>query len=142
MRVPGWFLILETLFSYVLPACFWFWGLLTLPVWVLGSVGNEPIAIWNLISIAGGFFGAAGVIATLAQVISQEPATRVRLCVLAVLSACGVFSIWTMMTGHFHAFELNLFTLAFGIAPTLCSAHLLVLCAKLVPNGSNSEFSS
>jgi hypothetical protein len=130
MRAWHWWLIAETLLAYALPAYFWFWGALTVPLWILGASMGDRAATLNLASIIGGFLGAAGMIVMLKQIISNTPPSKSKFIFTTALAISGLLALWTIMTSHFVG-ELNWFVLVAAVVPTLCTVHLLTLCWRL-----------
>lgn len=135
MNAWRWWLVAEAAFAFAIPAYFWVWGVIALPLWILGAASDDPTALLNLASVVGGFLGAIGLLTLLRQIISSQPVGTSKFIFITVLCACGLLAIWTMMTGHLHAFMLNWFTVVAIVAPTLCTVHLLILCRRLLrPN--------
>ena len=139
MRAWHWGLIVETLLAYALPAYFWFWGALTVPVWILGVSMGDRAATLDLASVVGGLLGAIGMITALKQLISDRPPSTSKLISITTLNLCGLLALWTMMTSHFVGFEVNWFILIAGIVPTACTVHLLALCWRLRSHGRDDR---
>jgi hypothetical protein len=139
MSAWRWWLIGEAILAYALPAYFWLWGLITLPMWILGTTTGDATAIWYTASVFAGILGVSGVTFVLKQVISQRRPTKAAFICCTLLCSCGVFAIWAVMTGHFHSFELNWFTLLSIVAPTICTVHFLALFAQLLRNEGHGE---
>ncbi|GFE83252.1 hypothetical protein GCM10011487_52520 [Steroidobacter agaridevorans] len=132
MRARGFWLILETVVAYAVPAYHWIWGVIMLPLWLWGAASAESTSIWFIASLIGGVLGAIGVVGLLTVAIAREPVSTLNFSLLALLSCAGLLAVWAMMTGLFAGFSLDPFSLVAIVAPTACTVHLLVLCARLI----------
>jgi hypothetical protein len=131
MRARGFWLILEAVLAYAVPAYYWIMGLFTLPLWLWMTASAEPAdAIGMLASLFVGIPAMVGLVGLLTVAISREPVSAAKFGLLAFLSCCGVLGIWSTVTGRFESFELEPLLLVVTIAPTICTLHLLVLCAS------------
>ena len=123
-------LILEAVICFALPAYFLFWGLLTLPVWLLG-VGSLDDAI-NIACILGGLLGMLGLAFALVQATLSETPSMEMAVANSVLGLIGLMSLWTIMTDRFRGIEINWF-LAFALLlPTICAVHLAVIVFRRI----------
>lgn len=138
MRARGFWLILEAVLAFAIPVYFWILGLFTLPLWLWITASAEPAAIGMLVSMFAGIPAIVGVIGLLTAVIAREPVSVAKFSLLAILSCAGVLGIWSTITGQFEMFDLDPLTLLATIAPTACTLHLLVLCARLIGSGTKS----
>jgi hypothetical protein len=138
MRARSFWLILEAVLAFAIPAYFWIGGLFTLPFWLWITASADPAAIAMLVSLFAGIPALVSIIGLLAAVIARAPVSVAKFSVLAVLSSCGVLGIWSTITGQFEIFDPDPLTLIATIAPTACTLHLLVLCARLVGPAKDS----
>jgi hypothetical protein len=128
-RTMRYLLVAEAVFCFALPAYFLLWGILTLPLWLLGAGNDATYALIHALCILGGWLGLIALVLVMRYLLRSEP-TRMYWLPVLPLVAVGTLSIWTTMTGHFARFELNWFSLLSTIAPTLCAAHLLWLALR------------
>jgi hypothetical protein len=130
MRARSFWLILEVILAYAVPAYFWILGLITLPLWLWFTASAEPASVGLLVSMFAGIPAMIGVIGLLTVVISREPVSMAKFSVLAVLSCSGLLAIWSAITDQFRIFDPDMLTLFATLAPTACTLHLLALCAS------------
>ena len=131
MRARGIWLILEAVVAYAIPAYFWIMGLLTLPLWLwMTASAASADAIGMLVSWFVGIPALVALVGLLTVAISREPVSVAKFSLLAIFSCSGVLGVWSTITGRFEIFDFDLLTLVVAIAPTLCTVHLLVLCAS------------
>ena len=138
MRARAFWLILEAVLAFAIPVYFWILGLFTLPLWLWITGSADPAAIGMLVSLFAGIPTIVGIVGVLTAVISREPVSLARFMLLAVLSCAGVLGIWSMITGQFEMFDPDPLTLLATLAPTVCTLHLLVLCARLIGPAARS----
>lgn len=123
-RTWKWLLTIEAAVCFALPAYFLFWGVLTLPLWLMGR--PAAYAIVHALCTVGGMVGTWALIRVLRYVLSsrQEPPNWY---VVVSAATLGILSLWTEITGQFTWPYLNPFTAIVATAPTLCTIHLLWL---------------
>lgn len=95
MRLKPFALIIEMMLAYATPAYLWFWGLITLPVWVLGAGTGNWMSILYVAAILSGLLGAAGTILMLVDIAVDEPPDEIRVYAAIGLGLCGLFGVWT-----------------------------------------------
>jgi hypothetical protein len=118
---------LEVFLCFALPTYFLFWGLVTLPVWLIGASSGAGYAAIHALSTIGGVLGLWALLRTLRYYVSARAIRAPNWRLTILLMTAGIASIWTEMTGQFAGFELDWFSLISVIAPTLCSIHVLFL---------------
>ncbi len=127
------FILTEVALCFSLPAYFLFWGVLTLPLWLVGASRGATYALIHALCSVGGLLGLIGLVVVLRYLLRNQP-PRMPWFVILALMAAGLLSIWTATTGQFEGFELDWFFLLSTIAPTLCTVHLLWLSARKSDN--------
>jgi len=128
-RATKYLVIAEAVLCFALPTYFLFWGVLTLPLWLLGAGNGAAYALVHGLSTLGGCLGLIALALTVRYVVASE-SRFMPWYVVAPLTAVGIVSIWTAMTGQFSGFELNWFSVLSTIVPTLCAIHLLWLAVR------------
>jgi hypothetical protein len=128
-RATKYLVLAEAVLCFALPTYFLFWGILTLPLWLLGAGNGAAYAVIHALSTIGGCSGLLALVLTIRYVIAPE-SRFMPWYVVVPLMAVGIVSIWTVMTGQFSGFELSWFSVLSTIAPTLCAVHLLLLAAR------------
>lgn len=119
-------LVIEAVICFALPAYFLFWGVLTLPLWLLGARNGATYALIHALCAIGGSMGLIALVLVLRYLLRAEP-NRMHWMLVLPLVAAGILSIWVTTTGQFEGFEFSWFSLLSTIAPTLCAIHLLWL---------------
>ena len=124
-------LVVEVVLCFALPAYLLFWGLVTAPLWIGAIQRGGAYALWDLFDTVAGCIGAIGLVLTVRFCLSRKIQRPHPLKAALILgSACvGLLAIWGFPTTHFQSFSIDA-ALLFAIAPTLCTAHLLVLAHR------------
>jgi hypothetical protein len=128
-RGAKYFVAAEALLCFGLPTYFLFWGVLTLPLWLLGAGRGATYALIHALTVIGGCAGLIALVITIRYVVGPESEFMPWYAVIP-LTIVGIVSIWATMTGQFSGFELNWFSV-----PTLCAIHLLWLAVRKRRNG-------
>jgi uncharacterized membrane protein len=128
-RAMKYLVLTEVAFCFALPAYFLFWGILSLPIWLLGAGSGAAFALIHALCIVGGLLGVIGLVRVVRYLLRTQP-SRMRWYVVVPLMAAGLLSIWTTMTGQFAGFGLDWFSVLSTIAPTVCTIHLLWLSLR------------
>ena len=128
----------EVAFCFALPAYFLFWGILSLPIWLLGAGNGAAFASIHALCVVGGLLGVIGLVLVVRYLLRAQP-PRMRWAVVVPLMAAGLVSIWTTMTGQFAGFGLNWFSVLSTVVPTLCTIHLLWLSLRKSRNESPNK---
>jgi len=118
--------VVEVILCFALPTYFLFWGVLTLPIWLMGTHTGFDFATIHALCAIGGLLGMWGLFRTLRVYLSKKPRTTNWPFTVALV-AVGLASIWTEMTGQFARFTLDWGSALMIFAPTLCAIHVLVL---------------
>ena len=121
--------VVEVILCFALPAYFLFWGVLTLPIWLMGTHTGLDFATIHALCVIGGLLGMWGMVRTLRLYLSKK-ARATHWPLTFTLVAVGVASIWIEMTGQFAGLTLDWGSVLMIFAPTLCAIHVLVLAMK------------
>ena len=121
-------LMFEVVLCFALPAYFLFWGLLFLPVLLVGAARGFGYVIVHVLCTVGGALGMVALVLTLRYIRDR----RDHLPWLFVVSgmAFGLASILTTITGQFRSFSPSWFAAITLVPPTLCSLHILWLAVQ------------
>ena len=122
--------VVEVVLCFALPGYFLLWGVITLPMWLLGATSGTEFAVIHLLSIIGGCLGIWAVVKALRFHLARRPKAPPNWTVIGLFSLAGIISIWTEMTGQFAGFELDWFSAISMIAPTACAVHVLYLAIR------------
>jgi len=133
-RATKYLVVAEAVLCFALPTYFLFWGVLTLPLWLLGAGNGATYALIHALSTIGGCLGLIALVLTIRYVVAPE-SRFIHWYVVVPLTVVGIVSIWTAMTGQFSGFDLNWFFILSTIAPTLCASHLLWLAVRKYRSG-------
>src|SRR5262245_27188164 len=80
----------EAILCFALPAYFLFWGVLTLPIWVLGARSGAGYAAVHALSTLGGCLGLWALFKTLRYYVSTQPIKTPRWGLMALFMTIGV----------------------------------------------------
>lgn len=122
--------VFEAVLCFTLPTWFLFWGVLSLPLWLMGASGGAGYAAIHVLCTIGGCLGLWALFRTLRYYLSRRPLKPPNWLVVGSFTGIGVASIWTEMTGQFTGFELDWFSAVSMVAPTLCALHILILAVQ------------
>jgi hypothetical protein len=122
--------VLEAVLCFALPTYFLFWGVITLPLWLLGASRGAGYAAVHALATIGGCLGLWALFRTLRYYLSTKSMDVPNWPAVGLFTAIGVLSIWTELTGQFTGFELDMFSAASTIAPTLCAMHILFMAIR------------
>ena len=137
-RATKYLVVAEAVLCFALPTYFLFWGVLTMPLWLLGAGNGTKYALIHAFSTIGGCLGLIALVLTIRYVIAPE-SRFMPWYVVVPLTAVGIVSMWTTMTGQFSGFDLNWFSIASTIAPTLCASHVLWLAVRKYRSGAPNK---
>jgi hypothetical protein len=102
-------------------------GVLVLPLTLPGAISEAGFDVIQVLCTLGGCLGLWALFVTMRYYLSSKPLKPPNWSIIVALTAAGVVSIWTVMTGQFAGFELGWFSTLTMIAPTLCAGHILLL---------------
>lgn len=135
-RSMKWLTVSEVVVCFALPAYFLFWGVVTLPLWLMGR--PAAYAIIHALCTIGGILGMLALVRVLRYVLSSQERSP-NWYVVGSLAGLGVLSLWTEITGQFIWPYLNLVTALVVMAPTLCTAHLVWLGLRKARRGGSNK---
>ena len=120
-------IILEVVLCFALPMYFLFWGIVTLPMWLMGASAGAAYAFVDALAIVAGCLGLWALFRVLRFYLAKSAIGAPNWPRMVILAAFGVASIWVEMTGQFAGFSFDWFSVVSMILPTLCAMHILVL---------------
>src|SRR4051812_17236951 len=120
-------IIAEVVLCFALPAYFLFWGVVTLPIWLMGASAGAAHAVIDVIAVLGGCLGVWTLLRVLRFYLTARASRAPNWPLMVILATVGIASLWVEMTGQLASFELDWFSLASMVLPTLCAAHILAL---------------
>jgi hypothetical protein len=122
--------VLEAALCFALPAYFVLWGVLTLPLWLMGARSGAGYAAVHALCTVGGCLGLWAMFRALRYYLSAKRLETPNWPTVGLFTAFGVVSIWTEMTGQFTGFDFNIFSAVSMFAPTLCAVHILLMAIQ------------
>jgi hypothetical protein len=120
-------IIVEVVLCFALPTYFLFWGVVTLPIWLMGASSGAEYAMVHALVVLAGCLGLWALVRVLRFYLSRKAAIAPNWLWMIIFSVFGVVSLWIEMTGQFAGFTLDWFMVVSIILPTLCTVHILVL---------------
>jgi hypothetical protein len=125
------FLVLvEALLCFALPAYFLIWGIVTLPVWIIGAQNDSSFARLYAWAIAGGCLGLWAILSFLRTHLGQRTQSKRLLSRNVAFAVVGLLSLWLVFTEGFSAVHLDTSFLLLVIVPTACTLHLAWLAFR------------
>ena len=129
-RLRAGLIIAEAVICFALPAYALFWGLITAPLWYFAWQRGGEYAGWHLLYAAGGCFGIVAVVAFVRHLVSSDPERTFAAGRNIVFAILGLAALWSSVTDRFATFQLDPFTFAIAVLPSLCFAHFVILALR------------
>ena len=120
-------IVLEVVLCFALPTYFLFWGVIALPMWLMGAIAGAGYATIHALAVLAGCLGLWTLVRVLRYYLSKTAVSVPNWSWMITFSAFGVASVWAEMTGQFAGFSFNWFSVFSIILPTLCAVHILAL---------------
>jgi hypothetical protein len=94
MKALRYVVAVEVALCFALPAYFLFWGVLTLPFWLLGTSSGAWFSAVHALSTIGGCLGLWALFKTLRYYLPSRPTRQPKWGLVLPLTTAGLAAIW------------------------------------------------